>query len=142
MKINIKKLTNEAVTPRYATKGASGFDLHCIEDLLIAPGATVLARTGLAIDVGDGYEMQVRPRSGLSLKTSLRVANSPGTVDSDYRGEVCVIVWNSGLTELKISKGDRIAQGVICPVIQADIVVTEYLDDTDRGAGGFGSTGK
>lgn len=154
MKIRIKKLHPDAVIPKYATNGSSGFDLVALEDVFLAPGETKLVKTGLAVDVGPGYEMQVRPRSGLSLKTYLRVANAPGTVDSDYRGEVCVIMTNTALVgqighnaELyqkycQIKKGDRIAQGVICPVMLADIEVVDYLDETDRGAGGFGSTGK
>lgn len=152
MKIRIKKLHEDAVTPQYATHGASGFDLVAIENVSLKSGETKLVRTGLAIDVGDGYELQVRPRSGLSLKTPLRVANSPGTVDADYRGEVCVIMTNSSqyktvgasteYTMCNVKKGDRIAQGVVCPVVRADIEVVDYLDDTDRGNGGFGSTGK
>lgn len=147
MKIRVKKLHPDAVTPKYATKGSSGFDLVALEDMLIGSGETKLVKTGLAIDAGAGHELQVRPRSGLSLKTRLRVANSPGTVDSDYRGEVCILLENTedvsrGSPAVKISKGDRVAQGVICPVVQAEIEVVESLDDTDRGAGGFGSTGK
>lgn len=150
MKIRIKKLHEEAVTPKYATNGSSGFDFHALEELTLSPGETKLVRTGLAVDVGPGYELQVRPRSGLSLKSPLRVANSPGTVDADYRGEICVIMTNTATAaspserwekSYKINKGDRIAQGVICPVVQADIEVVDYLDETDRGAGGFGSTG-
>lgn len=146
MKILIKKLHPDAVVPQYATPGASGFDLVALEEICIFPGATKLVKTGLAIDVGPGYELQVRPRSGLSLKTTLRVANSPGTVDSDFRGEVCVIMTNTAdaghNTHNIIRKGDRIAQGVVCPVMRADMEVVEYLDETNRGAGGFGSTGK
>lgn len=157
MKICIKKLHPDAVVPKYATNGSSGFDLVALQDVFLNPGETKLVKTGLAIDVGTGYEMQVRPRSGLSLKTPLRVSNSPGTVDSDFRGEVCVIMTNTDTvygqsaagetrrefeTFYTIKKGDRIAQGVICPVVQADIEVVDYLNDTDRGSGGFGSTGK
>lgn len=153
MKIRIKKLHVDAVIPKYATPGSSGFDLVSLEFVSLRPGETRLVKTGLAIDVGPGYELQVRPRSGLSLKTRLRVANSPGTVDSDYRGEVCVIMHNSasegdelgnghsGHMEY-IEKGDRIAQGVVVAVEQAEIEVVESLEDTARGAGGFGSTGK
>lgn len=149
MKINVKKLHPDAVLPKYATPGAAGFDLVAIEDVVIAPGETKLVKTGLAIDVGFGYQLEVRPRSGLSLKTPLRVANSPGTVDEDYRGEVAVIVWNSetgrpGASEglYFIKKGDRIAQGVVMPAIQADIAEVDELPETVRGTGGFGSTGK
>ncbi len=151
MKIRIKKLHEDAVTPKYATPGASGFDFHALEDVSFMPGETKLVRTGLAFDVGYGYELQVRPRSGLTLKTALRVANAPGTVDSDYRGEVCVIMTNTSVAsttsdgwakQYNIKKGDRIAQGVICPVVnRADMEVVDYLNETDRGAGGFGSSG-
>jgi dUTP pyrophosphatase len=157
MKIRIKKLHEDAVVPRYQTPGASGLDLHALENVTINPGETKLVKTGLAFDVGPGYELQLRPRSGLSLKTSLRVANAPGTVDADFRGEVCVIMTNTaggvathGPYEgdrfnseyaCYIKKGDRIAQGVVCPVVQADIEVVEELDDTQRGSGAFGSTG-
>lgn len=148
MKIKIKKLHEDAIVPKYQTNGASGFDLHSLEDFVIKPGETKLVKTGLAISVGSGYELQVRARSGLSLKTSLRIANGIGTVDSDYLGDVSVIAWNCASYEdgvnsdVIIKKGDRIAQGVICPVIQADIEVVEYLENTQRGSGGFGSTGK
>lgn len=149
MKIRIKKLHPNAVVPKYATPGSSGFDLVAIEDVMLEPGETKLVKTGLAIDVGTGYELQVRPRSGVSLKTSLRVSNSPGTVDSDYRGEVCVIITNiidnvtrnHGFNHT-IKAGTRIAQGVVCPVEQAEIEVVDSLDETVRGTGGFGSSGK
>lgn len=151
MKLKIKKLHPDAVIPKYQTAGASGFDLHALEDITIAYGQTVLVKTGLSVAVEPGYELQVRPRSGLSLKTGLRVANAPGTVDADYRGEVCVIMTNTrnaiqagtGFPAPEvIKKGDRIAQGVICPVLQVEFVEVEDLDETDRGAGGYGSTGK
>jgi dUTP pyrophosphatase len=153
MKIRVKKLHEDAIIPKYQTYGASGFDLHALEDIEIAAGETKLVKTGLAIDVGPGYELQIRSRSGMSLKTPLRVANSPGTIDSDFRGQICVIMWNSAapfhlpngnLTTrftVWIKKGDRIAQGVICPVVRADIEEVNFLDETDRGSGGFGSTG-
>lgn len=151
MKIQIKKLCDEAQVPQYATPGAAGFDLHAVENYWIAPGETALVKTGLSFAIPEGYELQVRPRSGLSLKTPLRVANSPGTIDSDYRGEVCVIMTNtaspnpegelSPLSE-QIKMGDRIAQGVICPIIQAEFELTDALPETKRGKGGFGSTGQ
>jgi dUTP pyrophosphatase len=152
MKIKIKKLHPDAQIPQYATTGSSGFDLVAIEDVELNPGETKLVKTGLSVDVSFGYELQVRPRSGLSLKTPLRVANAPGTVDSDFRGEVCVIMTNTSFPSanaalhhtqtVTVKKGDRIAQGVICAVFQAEIQVVESLDETDRGSGGFGSTGK
>lgn len=146
MKIKIKKLHEDATVPKYQTPGASGFDLHALEDVMIGSGETLLVKTGLAFDVGPGYELQVRPRSGLSLKTPLRVSNAPGTVDADFRGEVCVIMTNTentvhGKQAQKIKKGDRIAQGVVCPVVQADFEVVTDLEDTSRGVGSFGSTG-
>jgi dUTP pyrophosphatase len=148
MKVRIKKLHPDAVIPKYATQGAAGFDLVAIEDVKIEPGHTSLVKTGLSVEIPRGYELQVRPRSGNSLKTKLRVANTPGTVDSDYRGEVCVIVDNVAAYfppnggSLDIKKGDRIAQGVICPIFQAEFEEVEDLSSTARGAGGFGSTGK
>lgn len=150
-KLRVKKLHPDAVLPKYQTKGASGFDFVAVEDVEIGPGETKLVKTGLSVAVEEGFELQVRPRSGLSLKTPLRVANSPGTVDSDYRGEVCIIMTNSSAKQtsghqtsyvtMVIKKGERIAQGVIAPVVQAEIVEVEDLDETERGAGGFGSTG-
>lgn len=152
MQVKIKKLHPDAVIPKYATSGSSGFDLVAIEDVELKPGETKLVKTGLAVDVGAGWELQVRPRSGVSLKTSLRVANAPGTVDSDYRGEVCVIMTNNSFPIVEgamitkvihnIKKGERIAQGVVCAVEQAEFVEVESLDDTSRATGGFGSTGK
>ena len=147
MRVKFKILTEGATLPFYATPGASGFDLVAIEDTKIYGGRTTAVKTGLAVEIPEGFEMQIRPRSGLSLKTNLRVANSPGTVDSDYRGEVCVIMQNTldaGQTmSYQIKKGDRIAQGVIVPVIRADLVLEqEELSDTKRGTDGFGSTGK
>jgi dUTP pyrophosphatase len=145
MKVKIKKLHPDAVVPKYATPGAAGFDLVALEDTKLNLGDTTLVKTGLSVEIPEGYELQVRPRSGTSLKTGLRVVNSPGTVDSDYRGEVCVIMqlvqghWDTAYT---IKKGDRIAQGVICPIVQAEFEVVDELSSTDRGSGGFGSTGK
>jgi dUTP pyrophosphatase len=152
MKIHVRRLHPDAIIPKYQTPGASGFDLHAIEDTLIQPGETKLVRTGIAVDVGRGYELQVRPRSGLSLKTPIRVANAPGTIDSDYRGEVSVIIhllphfMNEGgyafVGPYRVNKGDRIAQGVVCPVVQADLEVTDELASSQRGEQGFGSTGR
>jgi dUTP pyrophosphatase len=144
IKVSFKKLSDKAIVPTYQTEGASGFDFHAIEDMDIEPRMTVLVKTGLSMQIPAGYELQIRPRSGMSLKTKMRVANAPGTIDSDYRGEICIIMENIGLLgslPFQIKKGDRIAQGVICPVIQATFV-EEDLNQTERGEGGFGSTGK
>lgn len=153
MNVKIKLLSPNAVLPKYETEGAAGFDLTALEDVNFAPGETRLVKTGLSIEIPRGYELQIRPRSGTSLRTPLRVANAPGTIDSDYRGEICVIMTNTSVSHvnlgthkiegwMKISSGERIAQGVICPVIQAKFEAVEELSVTDRGAGGFGSTGK
>jgi dUTP pyrophosphatase len=144
-KINIptKKLHEDAVVPTYGTDGAAGFDFYALEEVTLLPGQTQLIKTGLAMAIPQGYEIQVRPRSGMSLKTSFRIANAPGTIDSDYRGECCVIGTNNSEYEhITIKKGDRIAQGVLSRVPQANFQVVEDLDDTDRGSGGYGSTGK
>ena len=134
--------------PAYETGGAAGADLRAnlppdsrASGLTIAPGERVLVPTGLRIAVPEGYELQVRPRSGLALRHGIMLVNSPGTVDSDYRGEVGVIVLNAGSEPYRIAHGDRIAQGVLAPVTRGDFALVETLDDTSRGAGGFGSTG-
>lgn len=137
-----KKLSVTATIPQYQTTGASGFDFSASENVTIEPGETKLVPTGLAMAVPKGFELQVRPRSGMSLKTKLRVANSPGTVDSDYRGEIKVICDNIGNVPIFIQVGDRIAQGVISPVVQLELMEVSDLDETVRGEGGFGSTGK
>lgn len=151
MKVKIKKLHPDAMVPKYANPGDSGFDLVAIEDVTFLPGETKLVKTGLAINVGLGFELQVRPRSGMSLKTPLRVANAPGTVDSSFRGQVCVIITNidfpykdknGNLPTQKINKGDRIAQGVIQAVEWAEFEEVNELDETVRGTGGFGSSGQ
>lgn len=183
LNVNIKRLHDDAVIPRYATEGSAGFDLVAIDDVIIEPGETKLIRTGLAFEIPAGYELQIRPRSGVTLKTKLRV--QLGTVDSDYRGEVGVIVDNVAIRHTKyasdysitydhidgtksgvpkrvkedkfhgdyveynkvpnrtylIRKGDRIAQGVINATPQAVFNVVDELNDTERGHGGFGSTG-
>lgn len=129
--------------PEYATPQSAGVDLRANLDgqILIPPFERVLIPTGLYIALPDGYEAQVRPRSGLALKLGLTVLNSPGTIDADYRGEVCVILANLSKMEVKINDGDRIAQLVINKYEKADFVQVDVLDETQRGAGGFGHTG-
>ena len=145
MVVKIKKIANEAVIPVYQTDGASGFDLHALDDLTIDLWDSVLVRTGLSFEIPAGYEIQIRPRSGLSLKTGLRVCNSPGTVDEDYTGEICVIMQltphSSNNVKYTIKRGDRIAQAVLCPVSRATFQEATELSETERGSGGFGSTG-
>lgn len=136
---------SDLALPKYETAGAAGMDVQASEDIIIRPHDTKLVKTGLYVQIPQGYEIQVRPRSGLSLKTDFRVANSPGTVDADYRGELCVIAWNKGEQEMIIKKGDRIGQIVLQTVPQIEWVEVSNksdLDSTDRGSGGFGSTGK
>lgn len=140
-KIEIKKLNSLAVVPSYQSAQAAGFDLHAIADQVVFAGKSALVKTGLAIALPVGYELQVRPRSGLALKHSITVLNSPGTVDSDYRGELMVILINHGENDFAIKQGDRIAQAVLKEVIQASFEVVEELNSTERGTKGFGSTG-
>lgn len=208
MQINIKRVHEDAYLPSYAHTGDSGFDLHALEDIIVEPGQTIRVRTGLAFEIPDGFELQIRPRSGVSAKTKLRVSNSPATIDASYRGEVMVLLDNIAPLEYELYKdmpdvdaieyelkvktcyaqqahigkvapeiftqgnlfntvdgdtkfvsaktdwvdyhpsgsylirrGDRICQGVIAPVIHADIIEVDELSDTTRGDGSFGSTG-
>lgn len=129
--------------PSYETADAAGMDLHAavVADTSIAPGARILIPTGLAIALPSGYEAQIRPRSGLALKNGISLVNSPGTIDPDYRGEVGVIVINHGDQEFTVTRGMRIAQMVVAPVVRAVWDEVEVLPKTVRGAGGFGSTG-
>lgn len=167
MNVNIKRLYDNAVIPQYAHDGDAGFDIVAIEDVIVEPGETALIKTGIAFELPEGYEMQIRPRSGITLKTKLRI--QLGTIDSNYRGEVGVIVDNIAedpcgnvmqyLTHVDgrdyrqgenglypnetylIRKGDRIAQAVIAPVARAEFSLVESLGETERGEGGFGSSG-
>jgi len=127
--------------PAYATDGAAGMDVLAAEDVTLAPGARHAVATGLAVAIPAGFEIQVRPRSGLALKHGITVPNTPGTIDSDYRGELKVILINHGAEDFAIRRGDRIAQLVLAPVTRASWLKVDELDETQRGAGGFGSTG-
>ncbi len=132
--------------PSYETAGAAGADLRAnFPDraaLTLAPGARALIPTGLRVELPEGHEMQLRPRSGLALKDGISLPNTPGTIDSDYRGPLGVILINHGQDPVTISHGDRIAQAIIAPVVQAEFRIADTLSDTERGAGGFGSTGQ
>jgi dUTP pyrophosphatase len=146
MRVKIKKLHSDAIIPKYQTSGSAGFDIHVIEDVEIYPGETKILKTGLSFEIPEGYELQIVPRSGISAKSKLRISNSPGTVDSDFRGEIGIIVDNIDYLKKDsiphtIKKGDRIAQGKITPVVQAIFIETDELDQTVRGEGRFGSTG-
>mgnify|MGYP001765870252 FL=1 len=127
--------------PAYATAGAAGMDVVSAEDVTLAPGARHAVATGLALAIPAGYEVQVRPRSGLALKHGITVPNTPGTIDSDYRGELKVILINHGQQAFEIRRGDRVAQLVLAPVTQGTWLEVSELDETTRGEGGFGSTG-
>ena len=142
-KILIKRLSKEISLPKYETAGSSGMDLaaNIAGNISIDPGKTAIIPTGLALSVPKGFEVQIRPRAGLAAKKKISVLNTPGTIDSDYRGEIKVILINQGQETFKVEKGLRIAQMVVCPVEQAQIKEVEDLSETERGKGGFGSTG-
>jgi len=142
--VQIRRLRPDAMLPRYQTADAAGMDLHAALDapMQIAPGAVVAVPTGLAMAIPRGYEGQVRPRSGLALKHAVTVVNAPGTIDADFRAGVMVLLINHGREPFTINHGERIAQIVIAPVSQAEVVEVAELDQTARGMGGFGSTGR
>lgn len=127
--------------PRYETQGSAGMDLRASEDVVLAPGERKAVATGLKMAIPEGFEGQVRPRSGLALRHGLAMVNSPGTIDSDYRGEVKMILINLGSDVVQFSKGERLGQLVICPIVRANLLSVESLEETTRGDGGFGSTG-
>lgn len=143
MKVLFRKIHPDAIEPSYATPGAAGLDVHARipHEYYIQPGVRFTCPTGIAIELPDGFEAQIRPRSGLAIKQGLSVVNSPGTIDPDYRGEICVLLVNHGEQAVKIEPGMRIAQMVIAPFIRASLVRAEVLSGTERGEGGMGSTG-
>ncbi|MEM9135999.1 MAG: dUTP diphosphatase [Cyanobacteria bacterium P01_F01_bin.42] len=141
MKLQVKRLTPNAKIPCYAHPGDAGLDLFAVESQTLAPGESQLIQTGIAIELPPGTEAQVRPRSGLALKHSITVLNSPGTVDAGYRGEIGVVLINHGKEEFHVSLGMKIAQMVISPIVQAQVIEVETLSDSVRGEGGYGSTG-
>lgn len=141
IKVQIKKIKDNAIVPKYAHEGDAGVDLYSTEDYTLKPNERVLVSTGIKIAVPEGYEAQVRPKSGLALKSGIGVANTPGTVDAGYRGEVGVIAINLGNEDYKIEKGKKIAQMVFNKIEAAEFEEVEDLDETKRGEGGFGSTG-
>lgn len=142
--LRYEKISEDAVDPKYNYPSDSGFDLHSTQDLEVGPFGRVLVPTGLKFDIPDGTEIQVRPKSGLAIKQGLTVLNTPGTVDSGYNGEVQVIVFNTNNHSVTIPKGMKIAQAVLCPVINGDwveLINVDSINDKDRGSNGFGSTG-
>ena len=144
IKVLVKKLKPSVKLPSYKTNGASGMDLMAYIDksIELKPGESCLVPTGLSVAFPKEYEIQIRPRSGLAAKSNISVLNTPGTIDSDYRGEIKVILFNHGNKNFKIDNNDRIAQMILTPVIKMDLEETNELPDSIRGAGGFGSTGK
>ena len=143
-KVLIKKLDPTVELPAYKTDGASGMDLMALvkEPINLKPNSSCLVPTGLAVAFSNDFEIQIRPRSGLAAKNSISVLNTPGTIDSDYRGEIKVILFNHGKTDFLINNKDRIAQMILTPVIKMEFEETDNLPETFRGEGGFGSTGK
>ena len=144
VKILIKKTNKEVITPKYKTDGSSGVDLSAFleKKVVIKPNSSELIPTGLQAAIPEELEIQIRPRSGLAAKESIGVLNSPGTIDSDYRGELKIILFNHGKEDFIINNGDRIAQMVLVPIIKMEFEEVDSLPDTVRGQGGFGSTGK
>ena len=143
-KVLIKKLDPGVELPTYKTEGASGMDLMALvnEPIKLKPNSSCLVPTGLAVAFSSDFEIQIRPRSGLAAKNDISVLNTPGTIDSDYRGEIKVILFNHGKSDFLINNKDRIAQMILTPVIKMDLEETDDLPETIRGEGGFGSTGK
>lgn len=141
MKLRVKKLKENAVMPKYAKEGDAGMDLFSTENYSLKPGERCLVSTGLAFETPLGFEVQIRPRSGLALKKGISIVNSPGTIDAGYRGEIGIILINHGNEEFAVNQGDKIAQAVLNQIHIAAIEEAEELEETDRGAGGFGSTG-
>ncbi|NEZ46697.1 dUTP diphosphatase [Clostridium niameyense] len=139
--LRIKKMSEDAIIPKYAHKSDAGMDLYSIEDKIILPGESELIHTGIAIQLPKDTEAQIRPRSGLALKHSITVLNTPGTIDEGYRGEICIILINHSKKEFKVEKAMRIAQMVIKPVLKVNVIESMDLTNSDRGEGGFGSTG-
>ena len=144
VKVLIKKLSPEVQLPSYKTSGASGMDLMAFikSTITIKPKNSFIIPTGLSMAFSEDYEVQIRPRSGLAAKNSISVLNTPGTIDSDYRGEIKVIIYNHGNNDFLINNGDRIAQMILTPVVKMELVETNDLPETIRGESGFGSTGK
>lgn len=141
MTLKFKRIHPDAALPAYAHPSDAGMDVRSVEELVIPPGKRALVHTGLVMLLPPLYEAQVRPRSGLAAKFGVTVLNTPGTIDSGYRGEICVILINLGEADFQVRKGDKIAQLVIAPVTQPTVEETDLVDETDRGVGGFGSTG-
>ena len=144
VKVLVKKLNPKVQLPKYKTKGSSGMDLIAFVEnpIKILPKTSALIPTGISVAIPDDLEIQIRPRSGLAAKSNISVLNTPGTIDSDYRGEIKIILFNHGNQEFIVKKNDRVAQMILTPVLKVDFEEVDNLPDTLRGSGGFGSTGK
>lgn len=140
--LNVKLLPHAFHAPEYATEGSAGMDFYSADEVMIEPGELKEIRTGICLEVPPGHELQMRSRSGLARKHRLFVLNSPGTVDSDYRGEVVILLFNLSQESYFVLRGERVAQGVLARVERAEVAVVELLSETARGTGGFGSTGR
>ncbi len=142
-KVLIKKLKNNIPTPKYETPGSSGMDIAASleKDIIIKPGEKMIIPTGIAVSIPENFEIQIRPRSGLAAKNNLSILNTPGTIDSDYRGEIKVILINLGKNDFVVKNGLRIAQIILCPVEKFQLQDVKELPESNRGSGGFGSTG-
>ncbi|OKH17982.1 dUTP diphosphatase [[Limnothrix rosea] IAM M-220] len=142
MDLRLRKLHPDAIIPQYQHQGDAGIDLHAIEAMAIAPQTTALIKTGLAAEIPLTTELQIRPRSGLALKHSITVLNTPGTIDANYRGEIGIILINHGSETFQVTPGMRVAQMVMANIVQANIIEVTELSNTTRGSDGFGSTGR
>ena len=144
LSIQCKSLADDVSLPEYQTAGSAGMDLHAHveQPVILSPGEFRLIPSGIAISIPEGYEAQIRPRSGLAAKHGVTVLNAPGTIDSDYRGEVCVVLVNLGKEPFTVKPGERIAQMIFSEVVRGELILTEELDDTARNSGGFGHTGR
>ena len=140
LRVKVKKMDKEAIVPIYQTEGAAGFDLHAVENLTIKPRSFAFIRLGLAFEVPDKYELQIRSRSGLAKNYGIQIHH--GTIDSDFRGETGCIAFNHGEKDFHVKIGDRICQGVLSPIVKAEFEESDNLNETERGSSGFGSTGK
>lgn len=141
MKLKVKRINDNAIMPKYIHPTDSGMDIFSVEDKIINPSETVLIKTGLKIELPPNTEAQIRPKSGIALKNSVTVLNTPGTVDEGYTGEICIILINHGKEPYRVKNGEKIAQMVIMPVIRVELEEVYEIQDTSRGEGGFGSTG-
>jgi len=141
LKVRIQKISDDAIIPKYAHDTDAGMDIYSVKDYVLKPMHRMIIKTGLKIEIPKGYEMQIRPKSGLALKNGITLPNSPGTIDADYRGELGVILINLGSQPYKIEKGQKIAQAVFNKIEKARLIESKELNRTRRGEGGFGSTG-